>query len=407
MRISLLLQREPLPSILESTLSTFWSNYYSCSHAVTWRDKAASRQNSHTDSQKWLINPYLNTISVSKVTAAALDPIRREFSRSVQWWKRPFQRLYVQLASTTLTAPLLAQAQLEVSPPIPDATHKLVVPGNHKIRLLEHKRRLSYGILKSGFANDFMQRELTVRQQAVECNISVPRLVETADDGSWFSEAYVSGTPVNRLANQTQAVNAVHVVLSGLEQLRVDTKEETGASTYIQELTQRIRRLVQRIALIDDDQSNQLVHLVDALVEQGRSQPDTPLVTALCHGDLQPGNILLNDDGTWLIDWEYAGRRQVAYDIMVYALSSRFPLDLAQRADAFVATGNLSAGLDHQNVIAKTASGRKQQVSIFFLEELAFHLEENSQPLFNQLGSGLSLLSAEIGRWLRSGSALS
>jgi len=52
------------------------------------------------------------------------------------------------------------------------------------------------------------------------------------------------------------------------------------------------------------------------------------ILTALTHGDFQPGNILVDGDRVWLIDWEYSARRQVGYDALVYALCSRFPSPL-------------------------------------------------------------------------------
>ena len=404
MRISLLLQREPLPTIVEETLSSFWSRRHGTPYTVCWREGRANSTNSSTPVQRWLVNAYLNTIAVRHASSAAFDPIRREFSRSLTWWKRPAQQLYVRLASTPHTAPLLAQATVEVSPAVPGATHKLVVAGNHKLRLLDHQEGRAYGILKAGFLPHFMQQELAVRQKASDCGLPVPQLLEVAEDGTWFSEAYLSGTPVNRLPDQSQ-VAAVQTAYHSLQALHDATAEPTTIEQYALGLRREIGELLHSLKLLTPDDCSRLTMLADALLEQACTAPQRFITTVLCHGDFQPANILLNADGPWLIDWEYATRRQAAYDLLVYALSSRFPKGIASRLQAFVHNGlpaTVPFSLDQlHRVLAGDSSGRCQQAALFLLEELHQHLCENSQPLFNRSGEGLRLLQTEISQWLQ------
>ncbi len=46
----------------------------------------------------------------------------------------------------------------------------------------------------------------------------------------------------------------------------------------------------------------------------------------------------------WLIDWEYSGRRQAAYDILTFRLESRFTRGLAGRLQNLIAQGNPDSG---------------------------------------------------------------
>lgn len=404
MRISLLLQREPLPTIVEQTLSSFWSLHHGTPYTVCWRGGYANSTNSSTPVQRWLVNAYLNTIAVRHASPAAFDPIRREFSRSRTWWKRPAQQLYVRLASTPNTAPLLAQATVEVSPAVPGATHKVIVAGNHKLRLLDHQEGRAYGILKAGFLPHFMQQELAVRQKASECGLPVPQLLEVAEDGTWFSEAYLSGTPVNRLPDQSQVAAAVQAVYHRLQTLHAATAKQTTIEQYATTLRREIGDLLHKMKRLTIDDCNRLNMLADGLLEQVYTIPQRIITIVLCHGDFQPANILLNADGPWLIDWEYATHRQAAYDLLVYALSSRFPKGIASRLQAFVHNGlpaNVPFSAEQQRVLVSTSSRRHQQATLFLLEELHQHLCENSQPLFNRSGEGLRLLQTEISQWLQ------
>lgn len=202
MRISLLLEREPFGEILERTLERFLPSLTGCPHTVTWYPRnpgvgALGR----LGQQPWLVNTYLNAIFAPSAEPETLAPVVQEFARSTRWWRRPLQHAYVTLASRSPTSSVLAQAALGIAPPLPEPEARLIVGGNHKIRLLDHRRKRAYGLIKDGLTDGFMARELRARRTAEQAGIPVPRLEEIADDGTWFSESYVNGIPVNRLAD--------------------------------------------------------------------------------------------------------------------------------------------------------------------------------------------------------------
>lgn len=401
MRISLLLQREPFPAILERTLTRFWSEKYGNPFAVTWQ-----AQTPVTDAQHWLVNIYTNSIFVPNAQSQVFEPIRREFARSTTWWKRPFQLTYVHLASFQGTSQWLSHAALSVSPDVPDATTKLIVAGNHKIRLLDLQRRNAYAICKDGFSTDFLSRETSARRWAQEVGISVPALFEEADDHTWFREEYLLGTPINRLADSRTVFQAIATISAGMRRLYAKTCREVCAAEYATQLRDRIDLLLNTNHLLAVSDKQVLLQATVAVVERVASlRPDRfPLFTALTHGDLQPGNILVASDGPWLIDWEYAGERLVGYDALVLGLNTRGPAGVAQRLQAFVRDGSehflYDLCLEEQLVGWHSQENRTVAANLFLLEELLLYLEEHANLLFSQIGGSLRQISLELAAWL-------
>lgn len=401
MRISLLLQREPLPHILAQTLSHFWTDQYGHEVHVAWRAgrrRAGPRGSART--QTWLINHYLNAIFVAEAERAIFEPIRREFSRSPIWWRRPAQRSYVAAALAHYSAPWLAQSRLEVTPALPAAHQLLLVAGNHKLRLLDWSQQRTYGILKAGFQTDFIQREIAARQQAAHLGLHVPPLLEVAADGTWFAEALVCGTPLNRLAQPAQATTNA---LRQLHTLQSATLQMADRAAYVTKLRQQAFDLLMANRLLRDQDRTSLQIAMTTLSSQALT-PTNPLHTALTHGDFQPANLLADGEEVWLIDWEYAARRQAGYDLLGYALAARAPQGLAQRLSAFVARGVACAPMLANDPWARAAwadhAARQASAALFLLEELHLHLAENGQPPLTRLGAGLATLDRELQQWI-------
>ncbi|HYP27609.1 MAG TPA: phosphotransferase [Blastocatellia bacterium] len=417
MRISLLLKREPFGPIVEKTLARFWRAQYGRAYEVRWREgcpgvKAlkAAPGGPGVGEQLWLCNIYLNAFFTPEVNPELFDPIKREFARSVVRWRRPLQRAYVAMSVWRMGAPWMAQANLSVTPSVPDVENKILVAGNHKLRILDLKARAAYAISKGEFGNGFLRREVIARREAARLRLPVPELKSVADDGSWFSESYVSGTPLNRLADPESAGRAASRAARDLFRLLEETAGEEHVSDYCERLRERIMSHVEGSHLLSEFDRRQIGRSVKSLareVDRLRAVAGNRVVTALAHGDFQPANILSNEDGVWLIDWEYSGRRQSGYDALVFALGSRFPEGLSERLERFVARGlPESYSIDRlpwPGAGWRDAEGRRLRGALFLLEELLMHLEENADPCFSRTGEGLAALRREIDRWASAG----
>lgn len=405
MRISLLLQREPFGQILEQTLAPFWSERYGQPYYVQWRMTPPVALSGPDDSalQSWIANIYLNAIFTPDAQPTIFDPIRREFSRSTTWWKRPAQRLYTTLALGRVSARWLAQARLVATPAVPDARDTLIVAGNRKIRLLHRQAGVAYGVQKAGFRPESMARELTTRLSARIAGVRTPLLLEQAESGSWYCEQYISGTPINRLASRAAARAAATQAATGLQQMLMSTAVQEDVADYVARLQLLIDRLTAANPLLTTAQRQAIDRLASVLVARA-CEHNGRLILALTHGDFQPANILANREGVWLIDWEFSGQRQAGYDALTLALSARFPRGLAGRMRAFVQNGwpddALGSPAGWPGFLVNQRADRRWHIAIFALEELTLHLDENDEPLLTYLNPGFDILLAEIAYWL-------
>jgi aminoglycoside phosphotransferase len=408
MRLSLLLPREPFPVIFEQTLSRFLRSWTGRPYEIHWRPQRPLFASPARSGEFWLVNSYLNAIFLPRADPAIFGPVKREFSRSLSWWRRGPQRLYVDMATSPRTAPWLAHAGVSLAPALPRAELMLIVAGNHKIRLLDYGEKTVYAIRKHGFPAAFLEREVEVRRQAEELGLPVPWIKTVAGDGAWLSEKYVRGAPVNRLKQPAQARAAFAEAHQALQVLHRHTVREVDANEYVDLLSIEAHTRIEASALISPGGKSRFFHTLASLA--ARIKALLPVVgdrlpTVLAHGDFQPANILVDADRLWLIDWEYSGRRQAAYDLLTYKLGSRFTRGLSGRLQKFIAHGIPDVG--RWPDFSGYANGWQDSRSrlcyglLFLLEELALRLEENDNPAFIQMDRGLQILQREISQCLK------
>ena len=227
MRISLLLEREPLPEIFAETMARFLAELHARPFRVVWKSgRGAAAAVRREGFSPWLVNSRVNAIFSPRAEAHIFDPLRREFGRSVRRFRGPLQRGYVTLATRRPMSRWLADAAVGFLPDIPDAEQKLIVAGNHKIRLLHAAANRVYAVAKQGTSPLFLERELAAHAAAERLGIRAPRIVEIAADRRWFVQEFVAATPQNRLADAALAATALREGTAAVRRLVTETLRE-------------------------------------------------------------------------------------------------------------------------------------------------------------------------------------
>ena len=399
MRISHLRQREPVEQIVADTLSKFWTSRFHSDYSADF-----SRAPQSATSTPWVCNAWLNIIFPPNARQEAFEPILREYSRSTVAWRRPLQKLYVRLATHKYLAKLLGHGTMNLNRALPDQEDTIVVPGNNKIRILMRNQECCYGLLKHEFPKERYLCELDARTEAYGVGVQVPALLERNDAAGWFREAYIAATPINRLATSEHQLQAAKKAAASLSRLTLSSRQTIPTAVYVDRCVTFAKSSVARNELFTATTERLLQSLLAHLAERIKRDGATELMTSATHGDFQPANILVNDE-TWIIDWEYAARRQADFDAITYLSGARSPSGLAARLSSLV-TGltpeqeALVTAFGRPGIDWNKADERNIAVHIYLLEELCFHIQENDNPIFRKLNHGFDEFVKELEAWL-------
>lgn len=403
MKISLLLQREPFAAIVQKTLANYLSRIRGVSASATWTKVPWYRRGASLMPGEWLCHPQLNAIFSERVLPSALAPLEKEFSQSVAPLRRPFQAIYVKAALTPRLARWFASVRLRFEPAFPDECDQVIVPGNQKIRILNHRAQTSTCVLKDGFSQTSLQREVEARRRAEAIGIPVPKIHAFDPEGGWLREDYLCATPLNRLARAQDRQLARSQALEYLDSFLAHTAHEVPLEKYLgqleAELDQLLRILDPRDPRLTQD-LRQAVKLMGLAIRNQAAATNNPRISlAFGHGDFQPANILVNDSGVWIIDWENALTRQKSYDYWVLFAEARFPRGLTERMTQLCTSESPRVALDEALIASFSHSDRLVSALFFYLEELSWRLHEENHPLFYRAAPGLYAFAHEFLQW--------
>jgi len=403
MKIQQLLEREPFGDILEATLERFLRDRFGKNYRITWYPHNPGLRAIHRQGQQaWFCNPQLNAIFVEDTNSDVLAVVRKGYTITPFRWRRHLQRGYVALATRNPFASSMASCALGIQPPLPGAERILIMGGNNKIRIIDVVERRVWEVLKVGFDPIFMNREIEVR--AVSSFWPVPALESVACDHTWFEEEYVNGVALNRLPYDRDRRPIVIEAFSALHDWIDRTRRLGRTAEYVDGLVGNIKHKVGRAALITSTEKEEILRWLDSarrLLDRLTHGSGSVLPLAVGHGDFQEGNILVGNDRLWLVDWEHSLQRQALYDVLVFALRSRFPGGLAMRIrnaleNPWYLLAQIPIPWDDLTQAMKN-SRLRLVVAIFLLEELDWNLEENSNPLFLCQSGAWLLFRKEMG----------
>ena len=373
------MSREPFGEILASTLSEYWAARYGEVFRVEW----ASRELD----QVWWGNSYLNFFATSGTPEQAFSVLRREYSHSRAGWRRPLQQFYAHAATTFPVLRWLSNAAFSVTPGVPDAGKVLVLGANHRLRLLEPERACSVVILKKGFDPRHIQLEMELRTALNPA--CAPRLTLAETGNGWFEEAYVVGTPINRLSESEGRKGKEDAVRSLWAQVVRPSMTQISAEDWAARILKKFRQLVARCDAPGGSALLQLAkQMAETVVEELRGES---LPFSWTHGDFQEANIIIDESKTWVIDWESADHRFAAYDFFQIATGARWTdSDWPNRVARITSAKNsemLQSWLNSMLEMWCKHSVPRVWVLAYLVEELLYRAQNDEEQLFYTSGS--------------------
>lgn len=299
MKISYMLKREDFYKINEQTLQSFFKG----------------KDNKETT---LYIYHHLNAIIKRFPSREVKKYIYTEYSVNASLLKKLLVWGYTRLCLNTLG--LFCAKKITV--PAEISSHVLIYPCNRKFRIFDFKENTVSVITKNGFSNQSLQNEINFRTKCTPCKFILP--VESYTDKT-YTERIIDGVPLARLSENQAALEQEALKL--WHAYSQDTRKVLRASQYALVLQKQIVEFTDKIK-----SAKPSVDIEKALgVANNRldflKSSDTEVETIQSHGDLQRGNIWIENktEQIYIIDWESVQQRSIWYDEAVLYEDIRKP----------------------------------------------------------------------------------
>lgn len=359
MEIRELVKQEDLQQILIETLSRNWTDQYGKQVRVLAPEE--------TRGQPWLVRDLLSTYFTADVSKNGRRFMADRFRFTPVRRRAPLQWFFGTLLTTR---PLIRRSALafRVDPPLENCSDLLIVPGSRRIRIFDLDSGVARSVIKEGFNISPIQNEISVRTKS---DGPFTSLMQHDPEGTWFEEAIIRGYPLPRIPPWW---DRAALEREAIELLTSWSKARGGpieSDDHLEHLRSAADLAFTQIRLrFPNDAPLFQPSLVHDLVTLASGLGSVPVSET--HGDFQPGNIQIAHDrsGLHILDWEFAGRRYMYYDLLTYGLHLRYPSGFATRAINFLSSGEAGGASAFLPDVA-SAAWRRRAFALLALEELA------------------------------------
>jgi hypothetical protein len=296
MKISAMLEREDFYLILERTLAEHKDKIGIDDGKI--KVGAVSRKD------KLFVNTRLNAILAKHPSEAVEDYLKTEYHISGSLPRRLIVKAY--LWTSTFFVPPFAQKSIRVNfKNHVVISNVLIYPCNKKIRLFDFNEGVVYTMLKDGFPSLYIDRETAFR--LIRTEPFVPRIDQHYK--GFYSERIINGKPLARINDKNLVDECKKKALQYILSM-TDEADRIRVADYINVIKENcLDQLRQKSSFKESD----FVKSIFETILSVNSDEEITLVTS--HGDLQPGNIWIRDDGQIvIIDWETVKKRSRYYD---------------------------------------------------------------------------------------------
>lgn len=124
----------------------------------------------------------------------------------------------------------------------------------------------------------------------------------TRIDGRWaIIYEHIAGKTLDELIRENPAKKEKYIEKMVDLQLEINSLK----SAKISRLSDYIKRCIEGLDMIDDVKKYELLTRLSSM----------PKHSKLCHGDFSPSNIIVSDDGTYIVDWLKAKQGNASADV--------------------------------------------------------------------------------------------
>lgn len=291
MKISYMLKREDFYEINEKTLAEFFSGQPS-------------------KKKKLYVYPELNAIITSAPSKQVKRFLYTEFRVTGRLYKKILVWLYTRICLNTWG--LFASKKIYVNGNI--TNEMLIYPCNRKYRVFDFSENAVSVIVKHGFPDYCLNKEVEFRKTYEKCNFLTPVIAHAE---RFYTEKIIDGVPLARISKKNDEL--CQKALSIWQDFAKKTNKTVLLKEYINELEKKFEA---KKAELDKSGKKINIRELDILIKSivdKLSMSEDLVDICLSHGDLQKGNIWIENgtDKIFIIDWESVEMRSDWYDICV------------------------------------------------------------------------------------------
>lgn len=288
MKIRSMLLREDFYRINNDTLTKYFSSHDSSKTKVLY------------------VYSHLNAIVTRCPAKAVKRFLYTEYQISGTLWRKIAVWIYTRIALNSFG--LLSSKRIRLSGSEFISNSKLIYPCNRKYRIFDFSSGIVDVVLKAGFPDATIRREIEFRTKKIP--EFIPPLIYYNLTG--YSEYIIDGVPLIRIheGREKYCDEAMRIWRAFTDQFDKNIK----VNEYIKIIQERLDEKVNELkkGCMRDDLSDCIM----TLAKVSTSFEDSMITVTKSHGDMQQGNLWVENrtNKIYIIDWESYGWRIKSYD---------------------------------------------------------------------------------------------
>lgn len=239
---------------------------------------------------------------------------------------------------------------------------------NRTIRIFDFDKKETVSIQKDSFSDHYFQNQLKFRLHN-PYNF-IPEVL--AYGNNWFSEKIMNGCMLARVTDEVSYQSAKNEALGYIKNLAANTIKMEDVKTYMYNIIEENRRLLARAKLEKAIETWKTSDELCVDIYKVCYKATGTIPTMISHGDLQAGNIWVDKDKVWIIDWETHERRSIWFDVVTLHFSTRYYGGIKKLVDSMDSDETRIILLRNGDCHIST----KLMVLIFILEDINFYLKD-------------------------------
>ena len=302
--------------------------------------------------KQYFIVPKLNLILRSNLDVYLFLDVTKEYRSNKRFLTRVAALLYIFTIAGILKLRLgrffLKDISLEGSDFYP-----IIIGGNNRLRFVDSSNSNALLIAKNSNSLLFTRNALRAYCQANFSDLDlIPQIIPIND--RVYLEKQIDGLAINRIALTDAQNESVNNSLDSFFARQQDLSRDISVSTFLRYKKSILQNFSSGAKSRHISKLYKLFNSVSDKIEQYFGITEVPVSHS--HGDLNRGNVFLDQDRVSIIDWEYFMYRYAKYDAILYKHDLRH-----QPLSAYV---EFIKGKQHLDF----------NVILFLLEELSFRI---------------------------------